>query len=40
MLETHFSHHRPVKGEPPIRARTDANPLDKTAYLQNLTRRL
>ncbi len=40
VLETHFSHHRPVKGEPPVRARTDANPLDKTEYLQNLTRRL
>jgi ribosomal protection tetracycline resistance protein len=40
VLETHFGHHRPVKGEPPMRARTDANPLDKTEYLQNLTRRL
>ena len=40
VLETRFSHHRPVKGDPPVRARTDANPLDKTEYLQNLARRL
>jgi ribosomal protection tetracycline resistance protein len=40
VLETHFSRHRPVKGDPPVRARTDANPLDKTEYLQNLARRL
>jgi ribosomal protection tetracycline resistance protein len=40
VLEATFSHHRPVTGVPPVRARTDANPLDKTEYLQNLARRL
>ena len=30
----------PAKGDPPVRARTDANPLDKKEYLQNLARRL
>ncbi|HEX4741373.1 MAG TPA: translation factor GTPase family protein [Caulobacteraceae bacterium] len=40
VLETTFSRHRPVRGEPPVRARTDANPLDMKEYLQNLTRRL
>ena len=39
VLDPSFSHHRPVKGDPPVRARTDANPLDKTEYLQNLARR-
>ena len=39
LLETAFSHHRPVKGDPPVRARTDANPLDKKLYLQNLAKR-
>jgi ribosomal protection tetracycline resistance protein len=38
-LETAFSRHRPVKGDPPVRARTDANPLDKKLYLQTLARR-
>ena len=40
VLETEFSRHRPVKGDPPVRARTDANPLNKKEYLQNLARRL
>ena len=39
VLETAFSHHRPVKGDPPVRARTDANPLNMKAYLQNLAGR-
>jgi ribosomal protection tetracycline resistance protein len=39
VLETAFSRHRPVKGEPPVRARTDANPLNRKEYLQNLARR-
>jgi ribosomal protection tetracycline resistance protein len=39
VLETAFSRHRPVKGESPVRARTDANPLNKKDYLQNLARR-
>jgi ribosomal protection tetracycline resistance protein len=40
VLETTFSHHRPVKSDPPVRARTDANPLDMKEYVQNLARRL
>jgi ribosomal protection tetracycline resistance protein len=40
VLETAFSRHRPVRGEPQARARTDANPLDKKEYLQNLARRM
>jgi ribosomal protection tetracycline resistance protein len=39
VLETGFSHHRPVKGDPPVRPRTDANPLNRKEYLQNLARR-
>jgi ribosomal protection tetracycline resistance protein len=39
VLETAFSCHRPVKGEPPVRPRVDANPLNKKEYLQNLARR-
>jgi ribosomal protection tetracycline resistance protein len=40
VLETAFSHHRPVKGDPPVRPRTDANPLNKKEYLQTLARRM
>jgi ribosomal protection tetracycline resistance protein len=39
VLETTFSRHRPVKGAPPVRSRTDANPLNKKEYLQTLARR-
>ena len=39
VLETAFNHHRPIKGDPPARARTDANPLNLKDYLQNLARR-
>jgi ribosomal protection tetracycline resistance protein len=39
VLETRFDHHRPVKGAPPTRPRTDANPLNRKEYLQNLARR-
>jgi ribosomal protection tetracycline resistance protein len=39
VLETAFSRHRPVKGDPPVRPRTDANPLSRKEYLQNLSRR-
>ena len=39
VLETSFSRHREVKGDPPVRARTDANPLNRREYLQNLARR-
>jgi ribosomal protection tetracycline resistance protein len=40
VLEAAFSHHRPVKGARPVRARTDANPLNLKEYLQNVSRRL
>jgi ribosomal protection tetracycline resistance protein len=39
VLETHFSHYRPVRGDPPVRARTDANPLDLQDYLKKLAKR-
>ncbi|HEY1425988.1 MAG TPA: translation factor GTPase family protein [Caulobacteraceae bacterium] len=39
VLETAFSRHRPVKGDPPSRPRTDLNPLNRKEYLQNLARR-
>ena len=39
VLETSFSRHREVKGDPPRRPRTDANPLNRKEYLQNLARR-
>jgi ribosomal protection tetracycline resistance protein len=39
VLECVFGHYRPVKGEPPMRPRTDANPLNRKEYLQNLARR-
>jgi len=39
VLDTAFCRHRPVKGAPPERARTDANPLNKKEYLQNISRR-
>lgn len=33
VLETVFDHYRPVRGTPPVRARTDLNPLDRREYL-------
>ncbi len=39
VLETVFGHYRPVKGAAPIRARTDANPLNRKEYLETLARR-
>jgi ribosomal protection tetracycline resistance protein len=39
VLETAFSRHRPVKGDPPSRPRADLNPLNRKEYLQNLARR-
>jgi ribosomal protection tetracycline resistance protein len=38
-LETNLDHYRPVTGIPPSRPRTDANPLDRKAYLLRVTRR-
>jgi ribosomal protection tetracycline resistance protein len=40
VLETAFDHYRPIRGEPPVRPRTDANPLNRKEYLTNLARRL
>jgi ribosomal protection tetracycline resistance protein len=39
LLEAEFSHYRPVRGPAPTRPRTDDNPLDRRAYLLNLSRR-
>ncbi|MDU0291494.1 hypothetical protein NUG22_19945 [Saccharothrix longispora] len=39
VLETWFSHYSPVVGEPPERARTDHDPLDREEYLRRVTRR-
>ncbi len=39
VLETVFGHYRAVKGAAPIRARTDANPLNRKEYLETLARR-
>ncbi|MFO1014985.1 MAG: translation factor GTPase family protein [Caulobacteraceae bacterium] len=38
-LECVFDHHRPVRGDPPERPRTDNNPLDRTEYLKNVRMR-
>jgi ribosomal protection tetracycline resistance protein len=38
-LETSFSHYAPVRGEVPVRARTDQNPLNRKEYLLRVTRR-
>ncbi|MGH7009289.1 MAG: GTP-binding protein [Caulobacteraceae bacterium] len=40
VIESVFSRHRPVRGDPPVRTRTDANPLNKEEYLRNLARRI
>ncbi|WP_158843294.1 elongation factor G [Saccharothrix deserti] len=39
VLETSFSHYAPVRGEAPVRERTDQNPLDRKEYLLRVTRR-
>ncbi|HTZ29743.1 MAG TPA: hypothetical protein VMC83_37455, partial [Streptosporangiaceae bacterium] len=39
VLECAFDRYEPVTGTPPARPRTDANPLDRTEYLQRVTRR-
>jgi ribosomal protection tetracycline resistance protein len=40
VLETAFSSYRPVHGPPPVRPRTDLNPLHRDEYLLRLSRRL
>lgn len=40
VMECVFSRYSPVVGEPPIRPRTDHNPLNLKEYLQNVARRL
>jgi ribosomal protection tetracycline resistance protein len=40
MLETAFDHHRPVRGRPPARPRTDHNPLDRKEYLLRVAGRV
>jgi ribosomal protection tetracycline resistance protein len=39
VLELSFDRYEPVTGRPPTRARADANPLNREAYLMNLARR-
>ncbi|MFC7217503.1 GTP-binding protein [Streptomyces polyrhachis] len=40
VLEAAFSHHRPVTGPPPTRARTDHDPLHREEYLLHVLRRV
>jgi ribosomal protection tetracycline resistance protein len=39
VLESAFDRYEPVGGAAPARSRTDGNPLDRTEYLQRVTRR-
>jgi ribosomal protection tetracycline resistance protein len=39
VLECEFDRYEPVSGTVPARPRTDSNPLDRTEYLQRVTRR-
>ncbi len=39
VLDCAFDHYRPVRGDPPERPRTDNNPLDRTIYMQNISKR-
>jgi ribosomal protection tetracycline resistance protein len=39
VLECAFDRYEPVSGTVPARSRTDSNPLDRTEYLQRVTRR-
>ncbi len=39
VLECAFERYEPVSGSVPARPRTDSNPLDRTEYLQRVTRR-
>ncbi len=38
VLETTPAGYRPVEGAPPVRPRTDRNPLDRDEYLRQLSR--
>lgn len=38
VLETAFDHYRAIRGQPPERARTDSNPLDRHFYLLRVMR--
>ena len=39
-VETEFAGYHPVVGEPPMRVRTTANPLNRAEYLMHLARRV
>lgn len=39
VLETAFERYEPVIGNPPMRPRTDNNPLDRTDYLRNIVQK-
>jgi ribosomal protection tetracycline resistance protein len=39
VADTTFAGYQPVRGAPPARRRTTANPLDRDTYLAGLTRR-
>jgi ribosomal protection tetracycline resistance protein len=38
-IETRFSDYLPVGGDPPVRARTDLNPFDRTEFMSRLSGR-
>ena len=40
VVESAFSHYRPVRGIPPTRPRTDRNPLNRKEYLLQVQRRV
>jgi ribosomal protection tetracycline resistance protein len=40
VLESAFDHYQLIRGEPPIRSRTDHNPLDRKEYLLHVLRRV
>src|SRR5919106_5529611 len=39
VMETEFGGYRPLRGAPPRRERTSANPLNRDEYLREVTRR-
>jgi ribosomal protection tetracycline resistance protein len=40
VVEPAFDSYRPVRGAPPSRSRTDADPLDRKEYLLRVVRRV
>jgi len=40
VLESEFHRYAPVRGTPPIRPRSDHNPLDRKEYLLHVVRRV